>query len=298
MIKDHDYLKIGYASNIKDRKKAYRTHTLYTEWLDQKPGTLQDEAALHDLCKEWQVESEWFKNCQEVIDVWNNYKFDIEGACVKLETIINKQYKEIREHLDKYLPGENHIFIAITNKQEKFVEDLIKRNDELQNEQLNELISIYKSQIDFISWNQTVFHQPYYALENSHKFKLNKEIILEFDAIKLAEMYNKKAEAWLNQTLALETTEDRRSNIWRCYKNALEQNHFNHQIDYTDVSSCTDYINNSDFYTKKVANLLNLANIITKCARAKLTERFRDGIVEEYLIKFVNENEDEDEDEK
>lgn len=31
LIKDRDYLKIGYASNIKDMKKAYRTHTLYTE---------------------------------------------------------------------------------------------------------------------------------------------------------------------------------------------------------------------------------------------------------------------------
>lgn len=90
--------------------------------------------------------------------------------------------------------------------------------------------------------------------------------------------------------MALETTEDRRSNIWSCYKEALEQNHFNYQIDYTEVSSCTDYIDNSDFYTEKVANLLNLTNIISKCARAKLTERFRDGIVEECLIKFVNEN--------
>lgn len=134
-----------------------------------------------------------------MIDVWNNYKFDIEGACSKLEGITNKQYDEIREHLNKHLPGETHVFIAITHKQEKFVEDLIKRNEELQNEQLKELISIYKDQIDFISWNQTLFHEPYYALETPHKFRLNKETILEFDAIKLTEMYTKKQKPGLTK---------------------------------------------------------------------------------------------------
>ena len=58
LIKDHDYLKIGYASNIKDRMKGYRTHTLYTELLDVKPGNTTDEKNLHELCKDYLVESE------------------------------------------------------------------------------------------------------------------------------------------------------------------------------------------------------------------------------------------------
>lgn len=51
LIKDRDYLKIGYADNVERRLKEYRTHTLYTELLDTKPGLKKDETALHNLCK-------------------------------------------------------------------------------------------------------------------------------------------------------------------------------------------------------------------------------------------------------
>lgn len=58
LIEDRDYLKIGYANNVEERMKTYRTHTLYTKLLDTKKGSKIDETRLHQLCEPYCIESE------------------------------------------------------------------------------------------------------------------------------------------------------------------------------------------------------------------------------------------------
>lgn len=52
LIKDRDYLKIGYTSNLDQRKKAYETTNCYAEIIMVRDGTMKDEKALHELCKQ------------------------------------------------------------------------------------------------------------------------------------------------------------------------------------------------------------------------------------------------------
>ena len=95
LIRDHDYLKIGYANNISDRMKGYRTHTLYTELLDVKPGTTLDEKALQRQCSKYNVESEWFENCPEVIAIWNSYNSSVIENLDKMLEAVNETDEEL-----------------------------------------------------------------------------------------------------------------------------------------------------------------------------------------------------------
>lgn len=74
LIEDHEYLKIGYAKDVQQRLKGYQTHNLHVKLLSKKVGTRKDENILHELCKEFQYQGEWFYNCQEVKDIFYDYK--------------------------------------------------------------------------------------------------------------------------------------------------------------------------------------------------------------------------------
>lgn len=74
LIKDRDYLKIGFTTDLKSRLISYNTTNCYCTLLDSKPGSKMDETNLHDLCKPWTYKLEWFTNTPEVINIWNNYE--------------------------------------------------------------------------------------------------------------------------------------------------------------------------------------------------------------------------------
>lgn len=58
LVKDRDYLKIGYTSNLDQRKKAYETTNCYAEIIMTRDGTMKDEKILHELCKQWHYKNE------------------------------------------------------------------------------------------------------------------------------------------------------------------------------------------------------------------------------------------------
>ena len=58
LIKDRDYIKIGYTSNLDQRQKAYETTNCYAEVLMTKDGTRRDESNLHKLCDKWHYKNE------------------------------------------------------------------------------------------------------------------------------------------------------------------------------------------------------------------------------------------------
>lgn len=62
-----DYVKIGWTQAWTRRWAALRTHApVEPSVLLVQPGTLEDERALHALCRPWRTHGEWFHYCPEV----------------------------------------------------------------------------------------------------------------------------------------------------------------------------------------------------------------------------------------
>lgn len=76
LIKDRDYLKIGYSSNIDQRKKAYDTTNCYAKMIMIKDGSRKDETILHKLCEQWHYKNEWFYYNDEIIKIFEEYQSD------------------------------------------------------------------------------------------------------------------------------------------------------------------------------------------------------------------------------
>lgn len=111
LIKDRDYIKIGYTSNLDQRQKAYETTNCYAEVLMTKDGTRKDESNLHKLCDKWHYKNEWFHYDDEIVKIFEEYQPDQEERIKKLEielftlktqmqsviNYINKNVKELEE---------------------------------------------------------------------------------------------------------------------------------------------------------------------------------------------------------
>lgn len=104
LIEDRDYLKIGYAEDVNKRFKQYKTYSLYPQLTSYKIGSTEDEKKLHKLCEQWHISGEWFKNCPEVREIFDNYDTTFDLLNLKrivchnlslLESIIKRyQYKD------------------------------------------------------------------------------------------------------------------------------------------------------------------------------------------------------------
>lgn len=89
LIEDRDYLKIGYAEDVNKRIKQYKTHSLYPKLIKTKIGTVEDEKNLHQLCGQYWVSGEWFKNCPEILDIFNKYEPKLDLLQIKKITCYN-----------------------------------------------------------------------------------------------------------------------------------------------------------------------------------------------------------------
>ena len=73
LMQSNDKLKIGYSKNCKKRLKSLSTGNPDIILLSSKPGDRYDESNLHNLCKDYHVINEWFKNVPEVHKIFNEY---------------------------------------------------------------------------------------------------------------------------------------------------------------------------------------------------------------------------------
>lgn len=104
LIEDRDYVKIGYAEDVDKRFKQYKTYSLYPKLISYKIGSTEDEKKLHKLCEQWHISGEWFQNCKEVKDIFDNYDTTFDLLNLKkivchnlslLESIMKRyQYKD------------------------------------------------------------------------------------------------------------------------------------------------------------------------------------------------------------
>lgn len=73
-------LKVGYASDIDRRLNNYITYAPYTELINTKEGDFTDETMLHIYLHYLgfgKLGNEWYRDCQEVIDVFNSDLNDV-----------------------------------------------------------------------------------------------------------------------------------------------------------------------------------------------------------------------------
>lgn len=123
LIKDRDYIKIGYTSNLDQRQKAYETTNCYAEVIMTKDGTRKDESNLHKLCDKWHYKNEWFHYDEEIVKIFEEYQPDQEERLKKLEAevstlkiqiqsiinYINKNVKELEEWNNAWVEIDNDI---------------------------------------------------------------------------------------------------------------------------------------------------------------------------------------------
>lgn len=71
-------IKVGYSANTRtweNRKSMYITHNPDTQFVDVDiNGDKDDENALHMALHKFHYKNEWYYDCEEVRDIWENYK--------------------------------------------------------------------------------------------------------------------------------------------------------------------------------------------------------------------------------
>lgn len=132
LIESNDKLKIGYAKNAEQRFKTYRTHNIDAQLLAYKTGIRKDEKLLHELCKEYQYEGEWFYNNDFVKDTFNNYTTTIITDFPEVKKIITLFAKFIQEEAE--VPKNYYEWEFAKSKYRRIYKDQFKFLDEYFNQ--------------------------------------------------------------------------------------------------------------------------------------------------------------------
>ena len=129
LIRDRDYIKIGFTDNLDQRQKAYETTNCYAEVIMTKDGSRRDEKILHELCKQWHYKNEWFNYDDEIVRIFKEYKPDIEEEVKNLK----KKIKELEDSLKNINCRLNALSIftkehmAILEMNQTRIEDLLEK---------------------------------------------------------------------------------------------------------------------------------------------------------------------------
>lgn len=97
--KENTYLKIGYTQNLKERLKAYNTHSAEFELINSTEGDQDLESFSHKLLTNYNIKGEWFKEDPVVVWELTKQEYEIrkqEKIIKKLEVSINELKKNIK----------------------------------------------------------------------------------------------------------------------------------------------------------------------------------------------------------
>lgn len=128
LIEDRDYLKIGYSTDIESRIKSYKTTNVYCKLLDIKDGERWNETELHKLCQDYFYTGEWFKNCPEVLEIWNNYNPKDQYDYKRLLEILKKFSNLWNFDINPRTSSNCQSFIDLYKKNKNFIDDTWKRD--------------------------------------------------------------------------------------------------------------------------------------------------------------------------
>ena len=155
LVEDRDYIKIGFTTNLKQRKSSYKTNNCYAKFIDWKPGTREDEAQLHELCKEWLYDREWFHNVPKIREIWNNYNSNILNEF----EVIHENIHRIIDKIHKGVEPENISSVDWASVIRSYSNQYFKEIDAILNEAENntyfEKLQQYKAEFDaFIQFHK------------------------------------------------------------------------------------------------------------------------------------------------
>ena len=180
LVKSNLALKIGSTNNLKLRMKDYKTHNPDFELLDIADGTETEEKILHSKLNNFRYKGsrEWFKDCNEVRNEWNNYvkstgkiysQYDIE------------KYKPYGIYIDEYtlkqfgtdLLYNEPLYNILTGEQYNNIIEWL----ELENKSVTNIpdlfIYTYKYPIQFINASRIECHygfeKPYPTMDYVYK---------------------------------------------------------------------------------------------------------------------------------
>lgn len=112
---DQRFLKIGYTQDVKARLKQLKTGNPSIELVKTKPGSKLDEKAIQVVCKQWNVDKEWYQNVPEVINIFDEY----DPFSKKELEVLKKLYKDAINNIKEgkwFGAVKSNIFQHISDK--------------------------------------------------------------------------------------------------------------------------------------------------------------------------------------
>lgn len=104
------YLKIGYTDNLKSRLKQYETHNPDFELLGTLDLPKWHEDNLHKLCEAHLYKLEWFYDCQDVRDIFFNYKsIELDDAIKRCEEIFDSIFTNFANNFNEAVETDNRV---------------------------------------------------------------------------------------------------------------------------------------------------------------------------------------------
>ena len=213
----HDILKIGYSKDSfsRNRQGQYNTHNFGYKFLGEREGSSELENYLHKLLKEYNLDREWFRYSQEVIDkFWKVKEVDISDFSSQDEL---NEY--IRDYiLKRFVPSVNklkelyldQILSEIKEKDTEYKDnkDIYKRNiidvfefiSTREYEYFNNLDFNSKENIEILKKCNLIFPQ-----NKSNLFRNN--ILVLYKIIRKIEIKNKEV---FNKILEFKRNESKR----------------------------------------------------------------------------------------
>lgn len=166
--KYHDILKIGYSKdNFSDNRQGqYNTHNFGYKFLGEREGSSELENYLHKLLKEYNLDREWFKYSEEVINkFWEVSEEDISDFTSQ---------DELNEYIRYYIL--KHLVPSVDKLKKLYLDQILSEIKE-KDPEYEENKSIYRREIikvfDFVSTRQYEYFSNlnFNSQENIKKLK-------------------------------------------------------------------------------------------------------------------------------
>ena len=113
----HDILKIGYSKDSfsRNRQGQYNTHNFGYKFLGEREGSCELENYLHKLLKEYNLDREWFRYSQEIIDkFWKVSEEDTSGFTSQ---------DELNEYIRSYIL--NHLVPSVNKLKKLYLNQIL-----------------------------------------------------------------------------------------------------------------------------------------------------------------------------
>lgn len=134
-------LKIGYSNDIPNRIKSFQTSCLNVEFIASREGTVIEEKKMHELCSNFRIKNELFKDNDWVINLFKCHIFEekdiqITNLSNEIKKLRNENLKLVEEN--KLIQSELKRYINSVGKNFNTYNDNGRRNMFINREEMIE----------------------------------------------------------------------------------------------------------------------------------------------------------------